>query len=248
MQLTTTDLDRRVAHYRFYRHMSPEAWVVFNKKIDLSLLFHDYAMDGLALSESEINRALRYEPARHHCDAELLDGIRCVMAGVSFIRCFSREKGAPLTLEDVKQFHAVLTPDESQCGGRYRKTEGPMVPYLHEITRTPSISYRLRKLVETMRTVYGEMHPVRAAALIHHEFMSIWPFDQRSATAGRLLLNHVLLSNNYPPAIIHAIDRQAYYQALCSRPEAMIPVIVEAVDTTLQCAENFFNRVEERVA
>ncbi len=247
MQLINMDLDRRVALYRTLRNLSPQAWESFHQKINLSLLFHDYAMDGVALTECDMSRALSNAPPRHHCDGEMLEGIRNTLEGIHLARQFAEERGAP-GLEEIKRFHAILLPVDSQQAGRYRKTEGPMMPYCHEITRTPSISYRLRKLVDAIPEMLAQLHPIMAAALIHHEFMSIWPFDHRSATAGRLLLNGCLMRGGYPPAIIHATDRQTYYAALCDRPEAMIPVVVEALELTLQGADAFFSRRAERVA
>lgn len=239
MQLTILDIDRRAAAWRFYRHAAPEAWDRFCEKVNLSWLHHDYAMDGLALTPEEITRALRGDCPRHQCDAELMAAIRQTLEAIEWTQLHASSP-KELSLEDVKLFHAALCEPESPTAGRYRKHEGPMVPYLHTITRTPSISYRLRKLVEAMATTYTRMHPIKAAALIHHEFMCIWPFDMRSGTAGRLLLNHWLLSHGYPPAIIHAFHRQDYYTALGEQPEAMIPLVIEALDSILQCAEARF--------
>lgn len=239
MQLRFMDIDRRAARYRLYRSSAPSAWQRFLAKVELSWLYHDYAMDGLSLSQEDIARALSQDTPRHHCDAQFLSTIRQVVGGIRFT-IENAARGADLSLEDVKKFHAVLVEPGASCGGRYRKSEGPMVPYLHTITRTPSISYRLRKLVEAMDGEYREMPPVKAAALIHYDFMSIWPFDMRSSTAGRLLMNHWLMSHGYPPAIIHAKDRQAYFHALDGRPEELIQLVSDSVSATLECADAFF--------
>ena len=186
----------------------------------------------------EVDRALSGAAARHHCDGVLLRNICFKHAGIQFTRRFAMEKEGPLELEDLKAFHTALALVTDPTAGRYRKCEGPMLPYVHSITRPPSISYRLRKLVEYMREAEISVHPIRAAALIHHEFMSIWPFDHRSGTAGRLLLNFWLLRANYPPAIIHAKDRHAYFSALSGGAEAMVPVVIDAMGMILDGAES----------
>lgn len=245
MQFTTTvQIDRQLPRYNAYRKTHPEGWQTFEERVDLCWLYHDQAMEGLALREDELTQALQGAPGRHHSEGQLFEHIRHVMFGIQATRRGVTRGIEPLSLDALKDFHTRLASPDDPAAGRYRKVEGPMVPYTHEITRTPSISYRLRKLVDHIETSYADMHPVIGAAMMHHEFMQTWPFDARSGTAGRLLLNHWLMSAGYPPAIIHATDRQAYYQALEQGPEEMVTVIADAIGGVLHNARHFFARRE----
>jgi Fic family protein len=247
MQLMYIDLDRRVAQYRAHRLLQPHAWRAFEERLQLSWLFHDYALEGIALTEDDLQRATQHAPARHHCDSLLIEGIRQCMQAIEVV-CRLPRKVEPMELEDLKHFHVLLCPQEDPRAGRYRKQDDPSPPYSHEITKPVSISYRLRRLVELIQTDLAELHPVRGAALLHHEFMSIWPFGERCGTAGRLLMNHWLLRADYPPAILHAADRHLYYQALEGPAELMIPVVHHALDATLRCAEGWMRRQEHQIA
>jgi len=237
---TTIHTDQALVRFASYRRQYPKLWAQFEQRSSLSWLYHDQALEGVALSESELRKALSGQEGRHHSEEQLFQHLRNVMKAIGDTREFASEPLANLGLDDLKQFHVFLCDPSDPASGRYRKTEGPAAAYKHPVTRTPSISYRLRKLVEAIETTYDEMHPVRAAALMHHEFMSIWPFDDRSGTAGRLLMNYWLIHSGYPPAIIHATDRQSYYDALCDKPEAMISVVSDALESTLRCALAFF--------
>lgn len=249
MQFTTTvHIDRQLPRYNAYRKAHPEGWQAFEAQVDLCWLYHDQAMEGVALREHELTQALQGAPGRHYSEGRLFEHIRHVMAGIQATRRGITRGVTPLPLDALKDFHTRLAADDDPAAGRYRKVEGPMSPYTHEITRTPSISYRLRKLVDHIETSYVDMHPVVGAAMMHHEFMQTWPFDARSGTAGRFLLNHWLMSAGYPPAIVHATDRQAYYQALDRGPEEMVEVIVGAVEGMLHNARHFFARYEADTA
>lgn len=239
---TTIHTDQALVRFSSYRRHNPKLWAQFEQRSNLSWLYHDQALEGVALDETELRKALSGQEGRHHSEEQLFQHIRNVMKAIEDTRLFAREPLATLSLEEIKQFHVFLADPADPAAGRYRKTEGPAAAYKHQVTRTPSISYRLRKLVEAIETTYGEMHPVRAAALMHHEFMSIWPFDDRAGTAGRLLMNYWLIHAGYPPAIIHATDRQSYYDALCDKPEAMIAVVSDALESTMRCAIAFFER------
>ncbi len=238
MRLTYMQLDLRVARYQRTCSLDPSTFVNFQERVALSWLFHDFAMDGVALLPEDVERALSFAEPRHHCDGERLSTIRRKLDAIRWVQGFAEEHEGPLDLEDLKRFHAAVCRPDDPAAGRYRKNEGPMLPYVHSTSKQASISYRLRRLVESMETEFEPMHPVRAASLIHHEFMATWPFDMRTGTAGRLLLNFILLRGGLPPAVIHARNRHAYFSALGGHPEGMVSVVREAIDMTLDCAES----------
>ena len=51
-------------------------------------------------------------------------------------------------------------------------------------------------------------------AKLHHDFLSIHPFDDGNGRVGRILLNYVLLRLGYPPMVIKSGDRENYLIAL----------------------------------
>jgi hypothetical protein len=57
---------------------------------------------------------------------------------------------------------------------------------------------------------------------------------------GRLLLNLILLRHGYPPAIIHATERQRYYDALKQGPNAVATIVNEALISSVESAIKFF--------
>lgn len=59
-----------------------------------------------------------------------------------------------------------------------------------------------------------EVHPVEAVALAHKEFVFIHPFVDDNGRVARLLMNLILLQENYEIAIIPPIVRNQYIQAL----------------------------------
>ncbi len=248
MQLNTVAIDRQLVHFHRLRTRSPRQWSAFEERLRLSWLYHDQAMEGISLQEDDVHRALRGEPGRHWSDGVLLRQIRATWEAIGAILRRPHSQRLTLELEELKSYHALLLPDGDPAAGRYRKDETPPTHYNHEITRTPSISYRLRKLVEQLNGEYAAMHPLKAAAHIHHDFMTIWAFDERSGTAGRLLLNDWLLSAGYPVAIIPAVLRQEYFDALATSPQATLGVLLEAIQLTLRAAEGALGASESRAS
>ena len=52
------------------------------------------------------------------------------------------------------------------------------------------------------------------AAYFHCKFEKIHPFADGNGRTGRILMNYILLKNDFPPVTIHEEDRKEYYKAL----------------------------------
>jgi len=59
-----------------------------------------------------------------------------------------------------------------------------------------------------------KLHPLVLAILFHHKFEKIHPFMDGNGRTGRMILNYLLLKNNYPPLIVHKKTHEDYLKAL----------------------------------
>jgi len=59
-----------------------------------------------------------------------------------------------------------------------------------------------------------KIHPLVLAIIFHHKFEKIHPFSDGNGRTGRLLLNYILIKNNYPPLIIRKKFREEYLNSL----------------------------------
>jgi Fic family protein len=62
--------------------------------------------------------------------------------------------------------------------------------------------------------VNKKLNPFVLAIIFHHNFEKIHPFADGNGRTGRLLMNYILIKNNYPPIIITKKNREIYLDAL----------------------------------
>ena len=73
--------------------------------------------------------------------------------------------------------------------------------------------------------------------------MQVFPYTDNSGKVARLLSNLILLHAGMLPAIIHAIDRQRYYESLKQPATSLQAIYMEAVDNSLENAFKYFESV-----
>jgi len=65
-----------------------------------------------------------------------------------------------------------------------------------------------------------ELHPLVLAGIIHHKMEKIHPFADGNGRTGRMLMNYILIKNNYPPLIVPKKRRADYLKALSTADKA----------------------------
>ena len=127
----------------------------------------------------------------------------------------------PITIELVKEVHAILTGgtydetryiERGERPGEFKKHD--YVTGKNEVGSQPDeVENDLAELIEEVNAI-GAKAPLKAGAYLHARFENIHPFADGNGRVGRTMLNYWLMINDYPPAIVYEEDRRAYYDAL----------------------------------
>lgn len=240
MNLTYLEIDHQRSAYDRLLSASNEE---FLGRILFSWLYHDHALEGVVLTTECIQRALSERPTRNYCDNQVKKSLNRVR-GVSLDMLIGARKNEKVTLDWVKDVHKHLCDNDDPTAGRYRKRDTTPGVYNLDCVQSTSISYHLRKFFDMYEEELSDIHPIQKAAIAHWEFMRVFPFDEKTGIVGRLMMNHILTQNGYPPAIIHAQDRHLYFAALDGHRSDLIPVIADAVRATVHAAELFCEEFE----
>jgi Fic family protein len=225
----------------------PQALVSeFAKRLEISAIYHDSALEGVVLSYSEIKAAIDKKIISDVSLIPSYEEIKLYQTANEW--CHEQataHKKKPVGLETIKKLYSILTPAEVAKGIPFRKDNPLHRLYYHEISQPDKIIPRMKKLGEWFdEDATKRMHPVERAARAHFRFMSIYPWNKNSGRVARLLSNLMLERDGYPPAILHTIDRQRYYEVLRAEHAGIVPLYLEAVATSLETAQKFYDEAQ----
>ena len=220
----------------------------FYRRLEFSWIYHDNALEGLVLSYHELNAAIDDAIIS---DSSLIPAYADIVnqqKAIHFVRASAAKKKGALGLDFLKKLSLLLGQEKKKRGkaaakpqGQYRKDNPLHRLYFHEIAPPDKISYQMRKLVQWLASDEAKkMHPVRRAAHAHHKLITIFPWPRHSGKIARLLMNAMLQRDGLLPSIIHAVERQRYYEVLRQPPDGLTRLVGESLTGTLDAAARFF--------
>lgn len=267
------DIEEKNEQLRDYLDIFKEKANDFLAAFEMSWLYHDSALEGVVYTQQELQAALH--PGTIAAEASMMPvvlEIRNHKATIDFIREEAKaggKKQAQVTLTTIKRIHDLLsgnTPEALAARAaieRREKTEKELAKerekagyrkdmplhrtYFHEIAQPAKIPALLEKFVDfTAGAEFREYHPIKQAAAVQHQLLQIFPFTEHSGKVGRMASNLILLRHNYFPALIHAIDRQRYYESLRAPAANFRNLLMDAMENSLDNALKYFKDMQRK--
>lgn len=177
----------------------------------LSLTYNTNHIEGNSLNEAETAAVLfRNETIYNKSLIEHLEVKNHQMA----IRFLFNElaKGNKIEEELILKLHEILLKGISDDAGFYRRHRGRMVG-----SNVPSANYLQLPSLMTDLIVDIQKKPkdiISHVAYINSRFEAIHPFATGNGRIGRLIMSALLISHNFPPAIIKAKEKKFYFSYL----------------------------------
>lgn len=240
MRQRCLEIDERTAELRERVKASPWSWEEFEEMYDISWIFHENGLEGVVLTYPEIKSAVDNKIIS---DVSLLPTYKHIKDQkwcIDQMRERSRQKRAVITIAFLKELHGRLIDSEEQAG-TYRKDIPIHRTYFHEIAQPSKIPTKLQEVLDYLKAKHDkDLHTLELAASVHHRFMRVFPFSRFSGMIGRLLINFVLNRGGYLPAVIHATDRQRYYEALRGPERGFRRFLADAMENSLDNSLRFY--------
>lgn len=210
------EIDRKKAELDSRRPLPPATVASISRAMRLEWTYHSNALEGntLTLRETQVvlegltiggGKTLRehLEVVNHAHAVDYLEDL------------VNREE--QLTQFTVRQLHSlILRGIDDEHAGQWRSVPVAISGSRHTPPPPSDLAPRMGDLFTWYEGQGSRLHPVLLAAQFHHQFVYIHPFVDGNGRTARLLMNLILVSNGYPPAVIKADPhrRIAYLDAL----------------------------------
>ncbi|NQU98452.1 Fic family protein [Candidatus Woesearchaeota archaeon] len=187
-------------------HFDDKQWQQFTEEF----VYNTNAIEGSKVLEEEVPYILRRKETTNTDEIET----KGVAKAVKFIRTTKED----LSLKLMLRLHEFCFKGSRPFAGKFRDIEvGIRNGYgeiIHQGTLVKDLNKELNEFISWYKKNKNKFRPLVLAAIIHNQFEDIHPFQDGNGRVGRLLLNFVLLKNNYPPVNILLEDRIEYYHTL----------------------------------
>ena len=239
------DIDDRTQDLAEILREHPAAAEEFLKKYQLSWIHHENALEGVIFTGLEIETALANKPVTEVSAVNAFRDVRNFKAAIDVVRAEAESRKPRITLALVKRLYETLHAGlESRAVAEFRKDIPLHRAYFHEIAPPAQIAPRLDELLDSCESPeFKGLHAIQKASRLHHGFMQVYPFTDGSGKVARLLSNLLLMSAGYQPCIIHAIDRQRYYESLKLPESQLRDLMIESMENGLGSAEKLVREV-----
>jgi Fic family protein len=262
---TTKDLlatvDALKAELDSLRPLKPDQEARILEKLRLEWNYHSNAIEGNQLTLGETKLLLMEgltasgKPLKDYLDIKGHNHV------IDYLVDFIHRK-QHLTEADIREMHRLLlvesyqvtavTPEGGQTSkwvqlGKY-KTEPNQVQTttgaVKRFTLPEETPAQMEQLMRWLREEEQkhELHPVAAAAIFHHRFVSIHPFDDGNGRMARLLMNLLLMQSQYPPVVIKIQQRNAYFTALSLADTGQLDAFISFIADSLAVSLDLYVR------
>ncbi len=179
----------------------------------IGLTYTSNAIEGNTLSESETKIVL--EEGITIGGKPLKDHLEAVGHAEAYDYLYTLVKSQEILEENIQELHKfIYFRIDEKNGGKYRKNKSVITGSKYPLPKPNEIPSLMKSLIPQIEELRKNKHPVEVAALAHREFVFIHPFIDGNGRVARLLMNLILLQENYNIAIIPPAVRGEYIDSL----------------------------------
>ncbi len=247
-------LDQKKALLDQYRPLPKGVLAQLGQVLRVIATFNSNAIEGNTLSLHETKLVI--EEGLTIGGHNLREHLEATNHAEAFERLYKLvDASEPVSVETILELHALVLDKISETAGRFRTRYVHITGALLEPPPPKQLGALMTDWVNWVNSAENRQkyHPVVRAAIAHHGFEAVHPFEDGNGRTGRLLLNFLLLRDGYTLALIRKDWRGNYIAALRNgdtgnyRPLANLVgrAVESSLDMYLEAANRFPNELME---
>ncbi len=130
------------------------------------------------------------------------------------LECLKKFKGE-LSKRLVCMLHKIMMQNiEDETAGKFRNYNVSIQGANWFPTQGKEVGGEFKELMNWYKKNKNKLHPIELAAITHLKFVEVHPFGDGNGRIARLITNHILMKNCYPPLNIKEKDTLEYVKVL----------------------------------
>ncbi len=228
--------------------MKPEDDKRLNRKLRLEFNYNSNHIEGNTLTYGQTQLLLFFDKSSGDVPVSDIEEMKAHDIALSQIEEMAKENERPLTELFIKELNKIIlvkpfwkdaisqngTPTRKRIEiGQYKTSPNSVMlrnGKMHEYASPEETPALMNELLNWYNKNMETFHPVHLAAEFHYRFVCIHPFDDGNGRVARLLMNYILLRNNYPPVIIKSEDKETYLTALQKADTGDVVSLIEYIE------------------
>lgn len=180
------------------------------KEIVKEFVYNSNNIEGSKLPKKELEKIFDNKKSSYANKNEILEAENSIKAFKYLKEEFY------FSLPQIKKLYKILTKKLVMETGDYypkgfRKTE--IIVGNEKTVKPESIKKELKKLLNIYKK-NKKSYALKQAFDFHANYETIHPFRDANGRTGRLIMNKILLQNNYPLMLVFKDNKQAYFNAI----------------------------------
>lgn len=193
------------------------------ERMQIDFVYNSNKIEGSTLSRGETELVLKGMTVGKKNIPQALAGkeIGHILAAqnhplaIDLVKKIAFNKTYKITEGDIRTLHRMAMNRIIATAGKYRDHDELAV---HGAGFTPPLFYdipkHMKELVHLINNNADELRPIEHAAQVHYDFAWIHPFEDGNGRIARLLMNLLLVRNDYPFTVIKQVEKPKYLRTL----------------------------------
>ena len=184
---------------------------IIDSEFAKEFIFNSNNIEGSKIPPQKVREIIDTGDTRYQDRNEVKEVKNSILA-LEYIK-----KSFKFNIGSIKRLYYILTKDLRREGNlpypRSFKKEQNIVGN-SETTPPENVEEELKKLIIWYKQNKNKTHPLILAFEFHRRYEFIHPFLDGNGRTGRLIMNKILMANNYQPIIVYKENKLAYFNAI----------------------------------
>ncbi|MFH1224436.1 MAG: Fic family protein [Candidatus Diapherotrites archaeon] len=174
----------------------------------IGFIYDTNAIEGCPVSYEDTGNIIDGKKPKTKYAKRSIREVKNMKACIDFLFDYKGEFGKELLLK----LHALEMKGVHPEAGKIRERQNIVGNYLPP--KPEEVPAELARLFSWFGQAEGMLHTFELAALVHLRIARIHPFMDGNGRVSRLLMNYILMKNNYPLLNIYNSEKMLYYLTL----------------------------------